>query len=75
MTAEPLPKDYVDAMQAVVEHCPDPYAQSYARAAHATWMLHGLDSMRDQAMYVLSNAQQWRGSLARATKEVLKSCL
>jgi hypothetical protein len=59
-----------EACAAVVEHCPDEYAKSYAQA--------GLDRDMDgemarvQCLYILGNMTHWRGDRARAVREALK---
>jgi len=58
-----------DACRAVLAHCPDPYAKSYANAG---LMLATDKACKVQALYILGNMTKWRGDVAREVRTTLK---
>jgi len=59
-----------EAIQAVIDECPDEYAKSYAQVMPQAIALGG---KKDQILYILSNTAHWRGERAREVKAVLKA--
>lgn len=68
MTMERL-ESFRWACDAVMTHCPDPYAKSYARAG---MRMTGRDEVLAQIPYIVSNIGRWRGQLAGDVRRVLK---
>ena len=57
-----------DALQNVIDTCPNAYAVAYATEAMHT----SLEDLPGQLLYVLSNTGSWRGPLAKESKIVLR---
>lgn len=62
--------DFKKACHTTLSHCNSEYAKSYAR--------HGLkcyteNEMRVQALYILCNINDWRGTAANEVRGVLKA--
>lgn len=58
-----------NACRVVLRMCPDQYAKAYAAKG---LYLQTMEEAKAQALYILSNTQQWRGLEARLTKAALK---
>jgi hypothetical protein len=56
MVAENNPQMTIkEALQAVIEHCPNPYAKQYAQAVPRSYSEYGHHGVKVQVIYVLSN--------------------
>lgn len=71
-----------EACQAIMKECNNSYAKTYANAiltgeVHARVMRKQVpmsldDALKDQANYILSNINGWRGDTAKAVRKFLK---
>ena len=56
MVAENNPKMTIkQALQAVIDNCPNPYAKQYAEAVNRSYEEYGNHGVKVQVLYVLSN--------------------
>lgn len=69
-----VPVKVLEAFRNVQRECTDGYAKVYADddALKEALEMGGLNALKIQANYVLSNTAHWRGDLARATKKTLR---
>ena len=61
-----------DAIQAVAVECPDGYAKVYAENAMKASLQYGMDGLKTQILYILSNMSHWRGDRAKEVRMTLK---
>lgn len=72
MISPALRREFQVACGAVLTECNDPYAKSYAAAGLTLVTCGRDDALPAQAMYILSNAQYWKGANAARIKSVLR---
>ena len=68
-----------EALQSVIENCPNPYAVTYAQAMDQAITEYGEEGKRVQILYILSNIvddnddpEKWTGELAQKVIETLE---
>ena len=67
-----LPSDLQDALTNVKTECKNVYAISYLNNLEQSYSQYGLEGIRIQLLYILSNTQHWRGEKARQSKKILR---
>ena len=61
-----------EAIEAVLNECPDEYAKSYAKALARASLLYGSEGEAAQILYILANMEEWTGPRADEVRKVLK---
>jgi hypothetical protein len=69
-----------EALQSVIENCPNEYAKTYAKAMPQAIAEYGKEGQRVQCLYILSNIvdldddnpEKWTGELADEVIETLE---
>jgi len=64
-----------EAIRIVRNECPNEYARAYAEKIGDSIIEEGTEGLCAQIRYILTNATNWRGERARATKEAMRDYL
>ena len=61
-----------EAIKAVSVECPNGYAKVYAENTMKASSEYGMDGLKTQILYILSNMSHWRGTRAKEVRMTLK---
>ena len=74
LRCEAVSPEIVGALEIAMANAPSASieAGAYAHGMEAAYHSYGVEGVKTQVLYLLSNLARWRGDQARATKAVLK---
>ena len=74
LLADGVSPEIVGALEIAMAYAPSASieAGAYAHGMEAAYHSYGVEGVKTQVLYLLSNLARWRGDQARATKAVLK---
>jgi hypothetical protein len=74
LRCEAVSPEIVGALEIAMAYAPSASieAGAYAHGMEAAYHSYGVEGVKTQVLYLLSNLARWRGDQARATKAVLK---
>jgi hypothetical protein len=74
LRCEAVSPEVVGALEVAMVNAPSASLEAgvYAHGMEAAYHSYGVEGVKTQVLYLLSNLARWRGDQARATKAVLK---
>ena len=67
-----VPENVIEALRVAMESITSGPAYAYAHAMERSFAEYGIEGVKYQVMYMLTNAGSWKGESARICKKILK---